>query len=1462
MPLAQRWRASVADRFVELYADLTIRGGDAFDRQLTDSKQNLELLGRSADESSEQVRQAAIRQTSAYERVRSEVDKTATAARNASQKYTDAVGREKLATDRLQDAIKKHGSMSTEAIRAQSRLTDAHKDTERALKRSETAADQLIVKQRQQVNAAQKAAQEIRRANEQMGEGVSSGAGMDGITSKLGALGEKGSEVGASFGGNFMAGFAPRIASLGSKGGPIGAAIAGVAVVGLAAGALLAKSIQDGAARQQDQNLVQAQLGLSPERAGELGKAASEAYMANFGESVAGNMDAIRAAMQSGLISRDASQGEMEAVAGQLATVSKIMGTDVPETARAAGQAIKTGMVRDGAQAMDLLVAATQRGLNINDDLLDTLNEYGTQFRKVGLDGQTALGLVSQAMQAGARDSDVAADAIKEFSVRVIDGSKSTTGALQTLGLDGIDEQIAQGGEKAKAGLDSILDKLREMPPGVEKSQIAFALFGTQWEDLGGAFEKFDLSTAADELGRVGGAAQRAADDMANGPGAAMEQTRRVIEESTMEVKQTLAEAFGPLAQDIAAGLVENKDEIAAFFADVISAALQFGIAFGNVAAGALHIWGFTTGKVGEMVGTMVEQIGRAMSAIGGIVEKIPGMRSIGNAMQSTGDAAVQVGDGLQQMGDASHGAANYIADTLVPALANAKDKVDETGDASRNAAARMDLLRDSVIGVPDGKSVIISDNSPATISRLTDLGFVVTTLPNGQVRVEARTEEARAAIAKITETQTKRVIVEVSEQIRRNGSGVPYKQDWIDRARATPRADGGIDGPLPSHATIARPQGRGLIQWAEDETGGEAYIPLGQSKRPRSTAILNEVAGRFGYRLHQAMADGGVREPYGLPIGSSAGAQFPEWVHAIEQAYGVKASTYAGHQEKDGLNKGIDWSGPVDAMQRLAEYFASIRQDLEQVIWMNPNTGQQIGVADGQMVGPGTSQPGYYGNDWAGHTDHVHTRQSFALPANGAAGGGGEPAVATVPLIQNPDGTWTSPDPAWAALIKRESGGNMKIVQQIQDVNTGGNEASGGFQIAKGTWANYGGKEFAPTAGEATPQQQAIVAARIFNAEGGSPWGAGLPGRENEDALRAGLTMTGGTVNVYGADDGTDDDGTSASKPKEPPPDPNNFEFTLKNPLQPFWWKGEKEYRDRIIADEDAKREWDDYINKRGDYAPKKEKSKTKKAKVKSIPDAEEAVANAKEDLTIARQRQSEMKPDAKDSAKMSAQRSIDRAEEKLRKAEEALKEAKANPSGYKVVPKDPTGTGADVKKYAQGDVRNGHQPEMVRPGDYRVWGEPESGGESYIPHAPDRRGRALRLWAETGRILGVKGYASGGFGGYSADTRDAMAPKNLYDMLSLGVGAGMTAYNAVAPYVMSAVTGQWDLGNLTPKIDTAANSADELPKVVGQFSSQITQQMNELIWAVKEGKNIRIKMEGFGDGSAAGLRFTRQGR
>lgn len=1470
-------------RIADLYADLSIRGGDDFDSTLKSGRQSLQQMGKQADETAERTRQSAIRTTNAYERVSQELAKTRQAYQRQAQEARDSAQREEMALERLTRARERYGDSSDQAASAEQTWQRAQRESERAAQRAERQLDQLRIAQGRTADAARRAAQDMQRAGQQMGD-----AFPDDIAPDTSGMGDAGEEGGDAFGGGFMVGARGALSSLGTKAGPIAAAVAGVAAVGMAAGTIFAKAIAEGAQREADQNLVQAQLGIDDETAARLGRAASEAYMGNFGETVQANMDSIRAAIQSGLLPRDAGQDAMQDMAQKLSTVAKIMGSEVPEVARAAGQAIKTGLVRDGAEAMDLLVAATQKGLNINDDLLDTVNEYGTQFRKMGLSGQEAMGLIAQAMKGGARDADIAADAIKEVAIRAIDGSKSTTNAFKDLNLnpDEMADRFAAGGKVAHDALGQVLEAIRKTTSDTERASIAQALFGTQLEDLGGAFDQFDLSKAGNELGNVADAAQRAQDKMGEDAGASWEGMRRTVEEQINQIKQAMAEAFGPTVADMAKGLAENKDEIIGFFVDLASAGLTLGIALGNVAAGILHTWGFLAKGFGTVIGGIMKYLGTAYSTIGNLVSKIPALKGLGDGMKSAGDMAVQAGNGMMGFSDQLHGMANTIADQVVPGLAAARDAVeaipaDKTIQVTDQGGNQVvDLLKraNAEVTVNNNKEIEVSAPlAQNVLDQLRSIGIEVQQRGEKQVLVKMD----RVAYDNFKRDVSMGGTFKVLTQLLQGGTPPPsgFNPNSPGLAIPAPRADGGIDGPLPNQATIAPANRgrRGLIQWAEAETGGEAYIPLASSKRGRSTSILADVAQRFGFQLYRSHADGAVvpggfiREPYGLDPSTntggygSSGAVFPQWVHAIEQAFGVKASTYAGHQVVNGRNTGIDWSGPVEAMQKLAEYFASIKEQMRQVIWMNPGTGQQIGVADGQMVGPGTSQPGYYRDDWDDHMNHVHSSQLFSLPAPGQLaqpqGQQQVQTVRTIPLVQRPDGTWTSTDPEWAKLIARESGGRADRLQEIQDANSGGNEASGLFQIARGTWAANGGLQYAKEARFATAEQQAIIAARIFDKSGGSPWGSGKGqnlGRENEDALRAGITTM--VINQYGQPDpnalNQNQNNNNDEGSKTPPEDPTKVTLEFDNPFAPFWWKGEKEYRQRILDDAEKQKKWDEYQNGGGKNDPHKG---MKKETVKSVSEAEEDLREARADRDITLQRQREMKPDAEESQKMSMREQVRKANDKVREAERDLADAKANPSGYKYVPDPEKQQPGQVQRYAMGDIRNGHQPEIVRPGDYRMWGEPESGGESYIPHAADRRGRALDIWAKTGKILGVQGFDGGGFAGYTPDTRDASAPKNLYDLLSLGVGAGFTAANAIGPYAQMLMTGKVDLGNMTPKVDMKANSEPITTSYVSGVASQISSQLSEIVWAIKEGKDIRVTIN---DATGpAGLSLTRRG-
>lgn len=75
---------------------------------------------------------------------------------------------------------------------------------------------------------------------------------------------------------------------------------------------------------------------------------------------------------------------------------------------------------------------------------------------------------------------------------------------------------------------------------------------------------------------------------------------------------------------------------------------------------------------------------------------------------------------------------------------------------------------------------------------------------------------------------------------------------------------------------------------WAEPETEGEAYIPLADSKRKRSTLILAEVARDFGLALVKPMADGGVLSAQAFADGGTTASLsdiLSQWQSAVQPA-------------------------------------------------------------------------------------------------------------------------------------------------------------------------------------------------------------------------------------------------------------------------------------------------------------------------------------------------------------------------------------------------------------------------------------------------------------------------------------------------------------------------------------------------------------------------------------------------
>lgn len=334
---------------------------------------------------------------------------------------------------------------------------------------------------------------------------------------------------------------------------------------GLAAGLVLGAGLTDGITQALDQGQMNAKLGaslgLSEAQAEKAGKVAGSLFSANYGESVEEVNDALRSVIQNIGGMRKASEGDLEAISAKVLNTADVFDQDLGAVTRGVGQMMKTGMAKDANEALDILTAGFQRGADKSEDFLDTMNEYGTQFRKLGIDGKTATGLISQGLQAGARDGDLVADALKEFSIRAKDGSASSAEAFAAMGLDAekMTAKIANGGKGASDGLAQVLDSLRAMKDPVKREAAAVGIFGTQAEDLGDALFALRPDSAVKALGKVGGAADRANEAMGSTPDAKIKTFTRTLQQGFVDV---LGGKVIPAVESFVGWLKQNSDTL------------------------------------------------------------------------------------------------------------------------------------------------------------------------------------------------------------------------------------------------------------------------------------------------------------------------------------------------------------------------------------------------------------------------------------------------------------------------------------------------------------------------------------------------------------------------------------------------------------------------------------------------------------------------------------------------------------------------------------------------------------------------------------------------------------------------------------------------------------------------------------------------------------------------------------
>lgn len=253
---------------------------------------------------------------------------------------------------------------------------------------------------------------------------------------------------------------------------------AGTAIAGV--GIMAVNSAND---MDKAMNQYLASTGKSTEETERYKKVMEDIYANNYGDSF-GDIGEAMADITKNL--GDLDDTSLQEVTESAFALRDTFGYEIPESTRAA-KAMMDNFGISGEQAMNLIAAGAQNGLDYSGELMDSISEYSVQFAKVGLDADDMFKIFQKGAESGAFNLDKVGDAVKEMAIRVVDGSDTTAQGFEAIGLnaDEMAAKFAAGGDSAKEAFNETIAALASMEDPLAQNQAGVALFGTMWEDLG-----------------------------------------------------------------------------------------------------------------------------------------------------------------------------------------------------------------------------------------------------------------------------------------------------------------------------------------------------------------------------------------------------------------------------------------------------------------------------------------------------------------------------------------------------------------------------------------------------------------------------------------------------------------------------------------------------------------------------------------------------------------------------------------------------------------------------------------------------------------------------------------------------------------------------------------------------------------------------------------------------------------
>ena len=399
-----------------------------------------------------------------------------------------------------------------------------------------------------------------------------------------------------------------KINDSGEKIGVTGEKITGVGAkmtVGLTAPIVAAGAAAGVAAIQFDDAgaKIQSSLGLTEAEAQKLEDTAKNVWSNGFGGSLEEVTDALLKVKQN--MKEVADGAELEKVTEDAITLAQTFDADVNEVTRA-GNNLMVNFGLTSSAAFDLMAAGAQNGLNFSQEMFDNLSEYSSLFADMGYSAEEYFQILVNGSEAGVYNLDYINDVMKEFQIRVKDGSSTTSDAMAQMSesTQAVWQSFLDGNGTVKDVSNSVLTELKSMDDQVVANQLGVSLYGTKWEDMeSGAM--YSLTTVGDEMSNVAGTMDDMVAAQSKTFDARWNETVRESQEALLPLGETLLDLASDYLPKISAGI----ESATKWFDGLSPSAKNAAVALVGIAA--------VTGPVTTGVGAVTQGIGNLVEGFG-----------------------------------------------------------------------------------------------------------------------------------------------------------------------------------------------------------------------------------------------------------------------------------------------------------------------------------------------------------------------------------------------------------------------------------------------------------------------------------------------------------------------------------------------------------------------------------------------------------------------------------------------------------------------------------------------------------------------------------------------------------------------------------------------------------------------------------------------------------------------------